>query len=279
MGYRLAYSTNAYTKWPLERALDDVKSLGFDGAEILADAPHAFPGRIDAAALKAQLRSLKLGVSNLNGNTSLGLDAAGRDPDGFWPSLIDADAAARQSRIDYVKGVIDLARAIGTDTICTATGRRPKEVPRGAAERLLFDSLEQILAHAERKPVVKVGIEYEPGFFIGDARSLLAVLGELEHPLLGANLDLGHAQCVKEDVSETIASLAGRTWNIHIEDIRKRVHDHLIPGLGDMDFAAIRKALDRARYDRWVTLEIYPYKDDPGGAGRQGLEHLRRFLG
>ena len=89
------------------------------------------------------------------------------------------------------------------------------------------------------------------------------------------HLDLGHAQCVKEDLAETIESIGPRIWNIHLEDIRKRVHEHLIPGLGDIDFARIRKALDRARYDRFLPLELYLYKDRPGEAGRQGLEKLR----
>lgn len=275
MSYRFAYSTNAYTKWPLDRAIEDVKAQGFDGVEILGDLPHAFPGKADAAAIASKLRSTGLGVSNLNANTTLGLDPGGRDPEGFWPSLIDPDPAARARKIACVIEAVDLARAIGAPNLSIASGRKPKELGRGAAERLLLDSLEQVLARAERKPAVRIGIEYEPGFFIGDARSLLAIFSELDHPLLGANLDLGHAECVKEDLAETIASIGPRIWNLHVEDIRQRVHDHLVPGLGDIDFRKVRRALDRAKYGGYVTLELYPYKDDPGGAGRQGLEHLR----
>ena len=279
MSHRLAYSTNAYTRWPLDRALADIKAAGFDGAEILADVPHAFPAATDARPLASQLKSLKLGLSNFNGNTSLGLDAKGRDPDGFWPSLIDPDPALRRLRVDYVKRVIDLARAVGGDTVCTASGRRPASLSPAMARSLLAESLTVILSHAAKKPAVHVGIEYEPGFFIGDAKSLLALFEAVDHPLLGANLDLGHAHCVREDLAATIAAIGPRIWNIHIEDIKKRVHDHLIPGRGDIDFARVRKALDKADYSRWITLEIYPYKDDPGGAGREALRYLRKFFG
>ncbi len=278
MTYRLAYSTNAYTKWPLSRALEDIKAAGFDGAEILADLPHAFPAAVDPRRLAAQIKRLKLGISNVNGNTSLGVDRDRRDPDGFWPSLLDPDPSARALRIDYVKRVIDLARALGGDTICTASGRKPESLSARAATSHLVDSLAEVLAHARKKPAVHVGIEYEPGFFIGNAKALLSLLNAVDHPLLGANLDLGHAHCVKEDLAETIASLGPRIWNIHIEDIKGRVHDHLVPGRGDIDFARVRKALDKARYARWITLEIYPYKDDPDGAGRKALKHLRRFF-
>lgn len=83
---------------------------------------------------------------------------------------------------------------------------------------------------------------------------------------------------MREDLAETIAAVAPRIWNIHIEDIKGRRHEHLVPGLGDIDFARVRKALDKARYDGWITLEIYPYKESPGESGSQALAHLRRYF-
>lgn len=262
--HRFAYSTNAYTRWPIERAIADVRDRGFDGVEILADAPHAFPGKVDAASVKAALAGFP--ISNLNANTFEGREE---------PSLIDADLAARRRKIDYVKRVIDLARELGAPNVCTATGRLSGAIAKGKARALLYDAFEQILAHAERKPPVRVGVEYEPGFFVGGMRAALGLLDELDHPLMGVNLDLGHAQCEGENLAEAIAEFGARIWNIHLEDIRKRVHEHLVPGEGTMDFARVRRALDRIRYDRFVTLELYPYRDDPGGAGSRGLAHLR----
>jgi fructoselysine 3-epimerase len=273
VAHRFAYSTNAYTRWSLERAIDDVRRRGFDGVEILADVPHAWPDTADVSAIRRALDGFP--VCNLNANTSLGLDPGGRDPSGFWPSLADPDGPARKLKIGYVKRAIDLARAIGAPAVCTATGALPSGLARAQAERLILDAFEQILAHAERRPEVRVGVEYEPGFLVGGMRTALRLLDELDHPLLGVNLDLGHAQCEGEDLAESIDAFRGRIWNIHLEDIRGRVHEHLVPGEGDIDFARVRRALDKARYDGFVTLELYPYKDDPGGAGTRGLEHLR----
>ncbi len=267
MGYRIAYSTNAYTKWRLLEALADIRRLGFDGVEILADVPHAFPPLPEGGeeVLRAALKGFA--VSNLNGNTHRGV---------FTPSLIDADPAMRRARVEYTKRTIDLARALGAANVCTCTGELPAGVSERDARRFLRESFDPILAHASEKPEVRVGIEYEPGFFIGGLAALKPFLDEVAHPLLGANLDLGHAKCLKEDPAETIGALGPRIWNVHIEDIKGYVHRHLIPGLGDMDFGRIRKALDRAGYRGFLTLEIYPYKDDPSGAGARSLEALRR---
>lgn len=264
--YRIAYSTNAYVRWPLDRAIADIRAAGFDGVEILADEPHAFPPG-DSHAIRAALAGFP--ISNLNGNTVRGE---------FRPSLIDPDSSARRARVDYTRSIIDLARALGTDTVCTSSGLLPEGTSLVQARERFFDSLERILAHAERKPQIRVGIEYEPGFFVGDGRTLAPFVEEIDHPLLGVNLDLGHAVCVGETFDEALDRFAGRIWNIHLEDIESRVHRHLIPGHGSIRFEKLREALDRRSYDRFLTLEIYPYRDRPDEAGRESLAFLRKIF-
>jgi sugar phosphate isomerase/epimerase len=271
---RFAYSTNAYTKWPLVRAVADVAKRGFDGVEILADVPHAFPGAgFDLDGLKAALG--KLGISNLNANTTLGLDPQGRDPGGFWPGFLDSALSVRKTKTEYVKNVIDLAREIGAPSVCTASGIRPPGTSDREAFLRMGAALEEILDHASRAPKIRVGLEYEPGFWLGDLASTMRVVRELDHPLLGFNLDIGHAWCVGDDLEKAIGEAGPRIWNLHVEDIKGRVHEHLIPGRGDLDFAAMFRALERAKYEGFLTLELYPYKDKPGEAGEEGLRFLK----
>ncbi len=187
---RFAYSTNAYTKFSLTDAILDIGRLGFEGVEILADVPHAFPGSVDPVEISEALRQSGLSISNLNANTSLGLDREGRDPDGFWPGFLDPDPAVRRMRIDYVKGAIDLARAVGAKNVCTASGRLPDGVSPDIAAKLLDEAMAELLDYAERGPPVRIGIEAEPGFFIGDGRAAMRLLEK--HPVLGVNLVIGH---------------------------------------------------------------------------------------
>jgi len=278
MPFRFAYSTNSYTKWPLDRAIADVSTRGFEGVEILADVPHAFPASgLDLDSIKAALSTTKLAVANLNGNTTAGLDPGKRDPSGFWPGFLDSAIGVRKMKTEYVKNVIDLAREIGSPAVCTASGVRPPGTSDREAFSRMAGALEEILDHAARTPEVRVGLEYEPGFFLGDLASTLRLVRELGHPLLGFNLDIGHARCVGDDLEKAIGEAGPRIWNLHVEDIKGRVHEHLVPGRGDLDFGAMFRALERIKYDRWVTLELYPYKDKPGEAGEEGLKFLRRL--
>jgi sugar phosphate isomerase/epimerase len=279
MPFPFAYSTNAYTKWPLDRAVADVAKRGFTGIEILADVPHAFPAAgLDLDGLKTALASSKLAVANLNANTTLGLDPKGRDPSGFWPGFLDSAIGVRKMKIEYFKNVIDLAREIGSPAVCTASGIRPPGTPDREAFSRMAAALEEILDHAGRAPQVRVGLEYEPGFYLGDLASTLRVVRELGHPQLGFNLDIGHAWCVGDDLEKAIGEAGPRIWNLHVEDIKGRVHEHLVPGRGDLDFAAMFRALERVKYSGFLTLELYPYKDKPGEAGEEGLKFLRSAM-
>ena len=54
---KLAFSTNAYTRFSLVEALRGIKRAGFSGVEILADVPHAYPEQIDASLTASVARA------------------------------------------------------------------------------------------------------------------------------------------------------------------------------------------------------------------------------
>ena len=128
---------------------------------------------------------------------------------------------------------------------------------------------------AERS--IRLGIEYEPGLLIERYEEIADLIREMDSPHLGANLDLGHSHVLGEDARTTIQGLASRIFHLHIEDIRARKHYHLIPGTGDMDFAAILETLADIGYDGFATVELYTYPHQPGYAAREALRFLRQL--
>src|SRR5688500_20221092 len=77
---KLAFSTNAYTRHTLVDALRGIRAAGFEGVEILADEPHAYPGTMDDAstdAVRRELDRLGLAGSNVNCNCTFGY---------WWPA-------------------------------------------------------------------------------------------------------------------------------------------------------------------------------------------------
>jgi len=142
-----------------------------------------------------------------------------------------------------------------------------------ACRPVLDECLGRILDYADRLGV-DVGIECEPGLLLENSVELAECIARVGSSRLGGNLDIGHAVVSGEEPREVIRRLAGRIWNLHVEDIRGRKHYHLIPGLGDVDFAAVVASLREIGYDRTVTVELYTYGADPDRAAAESMKVL-----
>jgi sugar phosphate isomerase/epimerase len=65
------------------------------------------------------------------------------------------------------------------------------------------------------------------------------------------------------------------TRHYHFEDIAAtRVHHHLVPGEGAIDFAGVFKAIATHTPDIWITVELYPYRAQPDEAAQAARTHL-----
>ncbi|APX97288.1 sugar phosphate isomerase/epimerase family protein [Natronorubrum daqingense] len=279
----LAFSTNAYTRHSLPTAIRRIADHGYAGVELLGDDPHAyFPEftETDRENLLEALEETDLAVSNVNANTAMGYYDDAPPSAFFEPSIIRADADAREWRVEYTKRAIDLADTVDAPAVCLATGRPlPGTMPEVAREHLL-ESLSSILDYADARGVA-VGIEYEPELLIENTDEVLDLLEEVDRERLGINLDVGHAAVYGEDVAESIRHSAGSITGIHLEDIvggRRGKHYHRIPGKGDLDFRAIFDALDDVGYDGFATLELYTYPDEPDRAARDAYEALEAYV-
>ena len=267
-----AYSTNAFLRFSTPAALSKIAALGFEGAELLVDRPHIWPyDEVSVAAAASAVKRTGLRLSNVNINTSMGLDG-GICRDGSGPALSDADPARVGLRIRYIQAALRAAWAMGASVASVTTGPA-----RRGAWKPAMEALGQ-LADLAAAVGIRLGIEYEPGFLIGDVKSLRKAWKDIGHPTLGANLDLGHARVAGEDLEKTIGLCAGRTWNIHVEDIKGRVHHHLPIGKGNMPWPQIAKALRETGYEGALTLELYTCDKTPVEAGKSSLRRLREIF-
>ncbi|HAA05141.1 MAG TPA: sugar phosphate isomerase/epimerase [Syntrophobacteraceae bacterium] len=269
------YSTNAFTRHDLYTALEMIANLGFEGVEIMCDQPHLYPPEWhpdQVKELKTALQRLNLKVTNLNSFT---LYAVG---DVILPSWIDDDPMMRQTRIDHTKSCLHLAATLGCGNISIPPGGRGGLLPEEDAFALFRVGLEQVVPVAEDLGI-RLLIEPEPLLLIETSRQFEAFIHGFESEYLGCNFDIGHFYCAGEDPAEVFERLAPWVGHVHVEDIAlNRVHEHLIPGLGAVDFDAVFERMARAGYRGDISLELYPYVDRPIEAGRLGRQHLLPIL-
>ncbi len=146
--------------------------------------------------------------------------------------------------------------------------------------KIFLEGLKPVADHAA-KVGVQLLVEPEPGLLVETADQAEELMKHLtNHPAVGLNFDIGHHYCVKDDPAPTLKRLAKHVRHIHLEDIAAtRVHHHLVPGEGAIDFAAVFAAIDAIGYNGWVTIELYPYVDDPDQAARTARERVLAIAG
>jgi len=280
----LAFSTNAYTKHSLTDACDHIAAAGYKSVEVLADQPHAYPpaySEHEARRLVERLDALGLAVAAVNANTAMGYFTPVPTALTFEPSLLSPNEVHRQDRVRILRQAMALANVLGAPVV-TLTGGRPSDLttlrlpidPSEVLRERLLDGLEAVVGAADLAGV-DLAFEPEPGQLIETTADLKALLEAVDHPRLGANVDVGHAWCAGDDPAEAIRLLGRRVKHLHLEDIRDRVHYHLIPGEGgEIDFAAIRRALDEIGYAGAAAVELYTYADEPDRAATEAYRVL-----
>src|SRR3954468_21749228 len=144
----LAFSTNAFTRFPLIDAIFAIKDAGFTGVEILADPPHAYPDSIDATLTANVVRALqqtKLAESNINCNCSFGYWKDAPPEPYFEPSLISPNPQHRADRARLILKTLEFAKAIGARNISITSGRCLGGMPPDRAAEQFAESIKPIL--------------------------------------------------------------------------------------------------------------------------------------
>ena len=143
---------------------------------------------------------------------------------------------------------------------------------------LFVEVLKPLAEHAEKVGVLLL-IEPEPELLLERTDQYVELADRVGSPALGLNFDVGHAYCMSEDLPKAIAALALYTRHYHLEDIAAtRVHHHLPPGDGAIDFAEVIAAIRKTGYDGWLTVELYPSQEKPDEAARQAYNVLKPLI-
>jgi sugar phosphate isomerase/epimerase len=267
-----AYSTNAFVRFSLLESLEKIAELGFRGVEIMGDRPHLYPPDFTAADLarvKDTLKKHDLKVTNINSFT---LFAIG---DTYLPSWIEPEKQRRDLRIRHTRDCLKIADALGCQNISVPPGGPLNKMSRKEAMALFHEGIEQVAPMAEQLGV-KILVEPEPDLFIDNTAEFKSFIKDVASAAVGLNFDIGHFFCAGEDPAAAFEELFEWVGHVHLEDIAaSRVHHHLIPGHGVIQFADIFKTMTRLNYQGDISLELYPYVDTPESAGRESLYYLR----
>src|SRR5207237_640739 len=110
--------------------------------------------------------------------------------------------------------------------------------------------------------------------FLNTCEQANALIARVNHPNFLLHMDV-KAQSSEPagTVPELIRRFASRAGHFHAQDVNLRG-----PGMGDVDFRPILKALFDSGYDRWVSVEVFDFSPGAEFTARKSYETLREAL-
>ena len=273
----LGYNTNGMAHHELFDAVTLLAEIGYRSVAITIDhgalAPYDryLPQRL--ARLRRLLRQLGMRSVIETGARFL-LDPARKHE----PTLVSADPGARNRRVEFYRHAIRCAAELESDCVSLWSGvLRDETAHREATERLVA-GLEQVLDEARGQGVV-IGFEPEPGMLIDSMDRYRELLERIDAPNLRLTLDVGHLHCQGEvPVAGQIHRWSPRLVNVHLEDMRRGVHEHLMFGEGEIRFFPVLQALADVDYRGGIHVELSRHSHDAVNVARRAFDFLHPMI-
>jgi L-ribulose-5-phosphate 3-epimerase len=275
----LGYITNGLEGVSAVEAIELLHAIGYGGIGLTLDQGllNPFANDFNAELTHTADRLREFGMCSA-------IETGARfllDPDvKHEPTLVTADPAGRDRRVDFLCRAVDAAAALGSDCVSFWSGIvRDGAGDREAMDRLV-EGLIQVLDYAAEKSV-RLAYEPEPGMFIDTMDRFADLLDALRQrgadaDLLRLTIDVGHLHCQGElPIADQLRHWAPRIANIHIEDMRQGVHEHLMFGDGEIDFPPVIQALEEIRYSGIIDVELSRHAQVGPQAARQAYNFLR----
>lgn len=144
--------------------------------------------------------------------------------------------------------------------------RMPPSLIHARRERAMVEGLRSCarLVEGKRVELVVEAINSAsvPGYFLTDPALAISLVREVNHPQVRLVFDCFHHQMTSGRLLENLVEALPYTTSVHVAD----VPDRRPPGTGEIDFAAVRTALEEHRFAGHVCFEVKPTAGDSEAA-------------
>jgi len=274
---KLAFNTWVYSSfpvwvpsYPLDETIERIAKIGYDGIEIGAAAPHAYPDYLSTERrreIKQLLQANGIALSSM-------LPAPGGGP-GF--NVSSPMPEERAAAIDQYTKVIRLCAELGGKTVIYVAGWQIYGTTREQAWDWSRQAL-SALAPIAREAGVTLVIEptSADSNLVDDCDDALRMMREVNEPNVKLMFDTYHVLYRNEVASDYVYRFGKDLHHVHFADSNR-----LPPGEGKGDFLSVVQALYDIGYDGYIAMEIgYDRRDvSPDAFARRALGNVKGFLG
>jgi len=274
----LGYNTNGFSQHSISAAIEFIAQLGYESIAISLDRGILHPPGRSRVRKAIDLLKPLLDATGVRVTIETGARYVLDPHRKHYPTLISRSPAERRRRVEFLKDAVEIAAALSADSVSLWSGAPDADEPRAALFDRLVGGLQETLDHAAQRNV-RLSFEPEPDMLIDTMAGFETLYDRLEHPMFGLTLDVGHVHCLNDgDLAKHIHRWHHVLWNVHVEDMRRGVHEHLMFGEGEMDFASVFDAFSAAEYAGPVHVELSRHSHAAEEAARKSYDFLRTFI-
>ncbi len=204
-------------------------------------------------------------------------------------SLAAADKKTRRAAVAEVKKVMDWAAEAGCSYVDVWPGQDGYDYYFQADYQAAWEwMVEGVRECADHRKDVEVLIEYkmkEPRthIFISTVGKTMLLINEVDRENVGCLLDLGHASQGGENVAESVALVNRRGYEklsyMHFNDNWHTWDDDMMAGSVHLyELLETLYWLKRTKYEGWLTLDIFPYREDGVKAASESMKWIQGLL-
>jgi L-ribulose-5-phosphate 3-epimerase len=274
---KLGYNTNglAFHRWP--EAIELIAEIGYRSVAVTVDHHCLDPYSSRLNDELFQMREIldRLGlISTIETGVRYLLNPRIKHE----PTLMSPTEAERLVRIDYLKRCVDIACELKSKAVSFWSGILREEISDGSAFDRLAAGCREVIHYADGKNV-RLAFEPEPRMFIETFAQYRKLLQRIDAPHFGLTIDIGHVQCVEDgSIDEHLREWSNKLFNVHIEDMKRGIHEHLRFGEGEIDFPNVLSALQEIGYAGGVNVELSRHSHMAPEVMRESFAFLQALL-
>lgn len=259
-------------KWTIRRQFEAAAELGFDGMEVSPFTLNDWVQQITPEQ-KQEIR---------DASAATGVEVAGIHwlligPTGLH--VTDPDPEVRARTIAYFQDLVRFGIDIGGKMMVVGSPKQ-RAIKEGVSFVEAWQWFKEAMAAAG-----EVGAEadfkvcIEPLFagtgnnFIHRAEEARRMAQEIDLPNVGVILDTYSGSKEEADLPQAIRDTKDVLFHYHCND-----HNGMAPGLGELDFVPIMKALLDIDYQRYASIEVFNFEMDAKEQAGKGLATLKAAL-
>ena len=269
---KLGICNELFEGWEFERVCRVVKALGYDGLEI---APFTLAPLITDVS-PGRRRELKAIVGNA-GLETIGLHWLLAKTEGFY--LTSTDQSVRRATGDYLVALAEATRELGGSLLVLGSPKQRDLLPGVTYEQAVGYAVEVFERIMPAIGSAGIDLCLEPlapseTNFLNTCSQAIELIRRVDHRHFKLHMDV-KAQSSEPDatVPGLIRRYAAGAGHFHAQDINLRG-----PGMGDVDFGPIMRALFDAGYDRWVSVEVFDFSPGAEETARRSIDCLKASL-